>query len=85
MPMNFAHKPFGTFFRAPLCVPLFVALDRKWPVSHSLSWFFRCVSVEKMSVYLGGGGGGGSNMEQTGMLVGNFEFNPVKETHLGVP
>ena len=24
----------------------------------------------------GGGGGGGSHMEQTGMLVGNFEFNP---------
>ena len=22
------------------------------------------------------GGGGDSNMEQTGMLVGNFEFNP---------
>ena len=22
------------------------------------------------------GGGGNSNMEQTGMLVGNFEFNP---------
>ena len=24
----------------------------------------------------GGGGGGDSYMEQTGMLVGNFEFNP---------
>ena len=24
----------------------------------------------------GGGGGGDSNMEQTGMLVRNFEFNP---------
>ena len=24
----------------------------------------------------GGGGGGDSHMEQTGMLVGNFEFNP---------
>ena len=23
-----------------------------------------------------GGGGGDSHMEQTGMLVGNFEFNP---------
>ena len=54
MPMSFAHKRFGTFFRAPLCVPLFVALDRKRPISHSLSWFFRCVSVEKMSVYPGG-------------------------------
>ena len=29
------------------------------------------------------GGGGDSNMEQTGMLVGNFEFNP-KGDHLGV-
>ena len=25
---------------------------------------------------LPGGGGGDSYMEQTGMLVGNFEFNP---------
>ena len=24
----------------------------------------------------GGGGGGNSHMEQTGTLVGNFEFNP---------
>ena len=24
----------------------------------------------------GGGGGGNSNMKQTGMLVGNFEFDP---------
>ena len=24
----------------------------------------------------GAGGGGDSHMEQTGMLVGNFEFNP---------
>ena len=24
----------------------------------------------------GGGGGGDSHMEQTGMLVGDFEFNP---------
>ena len=24
----------------------------------------------------GGGGGGDSHMEQTGILVGNFEFNP---------
>ena len=31
----------------------------------------------------GVGGGGNSHMEQTGMLVGNFEFNP-KGDHLGV-
>jgi len=29
------------------------------------------------------GEGGHSHMEQTGMLVGNFEFNP-KGDHLGV-
>ena len=52
MPMSFAHKRSGTFFRTPLCVPLFVTLDQKRPVSHSLSWFFRCVSMEKMSVYV---------------------------------
>ena len=28
----------------------------------------------------GGGGGGDSHMKQTGMLVGNFEFSPQKET-----
>ena len=31
----------------------------------------------------GEGGGGNSHMEQTGMLVGKFEFNP-KGDHLGV-
>ena len=42
-----------------------------------------------MSLYLASllpehpGGGGDSRMEQTGMLVGNFEFNP-KGDHLGV-
>ena len=39
------------------------------------------VSTEKIGVTVhfspgGGGGGGESHMEQTGMLVGNFEFNP---------
>ena len=29
-----------------------------------------CISLAK------GGGGGNSHMKQTGMLVGNFEFNP---------
>ena len=29
-------------------------------------------------------GGGDSHMKQTGMLVGNFEFNPSKGDHLGV-
>ena len=27
-----------------------------------------------------GEGGGDSQMKQTGMLVGNFEFNPLEET-----
>ena len=41
-----------------------------------LSWklqFYQFLSI----VYPGGGGGGGDfQTEQTGMLVGNFEFNP---------
>ena len=32
----------------------------------------------------GGGGGGTSHMKRVGMLVGNFELNPLKETDLGV-
>ena len=31
-----------------------------------------------------GGGGGTSHMKRVGMLVGNFELNPLKETDLGV-
>ena len=30
------------------------------------------------------GGGGTSHMKRVGMLVGNFELNPLKETDLGV-
>jgi len=30
------------------------------------------------------GGGGDSHTEWTGMLVGNFEFNPQKETNPSV-
>ena len=33
-------------------------------------------STKSMYETPGGGGGGKSHMKQTGMLVGNFEFNP---------
>ena len=34
------------------------------------------VSIQTSFDPPGGGGGGDSHMKQTGMLVGNFEFNP---------
>ena len=37
---------------------------------------FSWTSTSRMPRNPGGGGGGDSYMEQTGMLVGNFEFNP---------
>ena len=37
----------------------------------------------KIPTIFPGGGGGDSHMEQTGMLVENFEFNP-KGDHLGM-
>ena len=33
-------------------------------------------SVNYCNILLDPGGGGDSHMERTGMLVGNFEFNP---------
>ena len=41
---------------------------------------FRMQKQETLQIVINGpypgGGGGNSHMEQTGMLVGNFEFNP---------
>ena len=37
---------------------------------------FACFDKENYVGHDPGGGGGDSHMEQTGMLVGTFEFNP---------
>ena len=47
-------------------------------------FLFRSTKPEPLLRARGGGGGGeDSHMEQTGMLVGNFELTP-KGDHLGV-
>ena len=49
--------------------------DKFWKIGYVADITDSVLSCCKSS-YLSRGGGGDSHMEQTGMLVGNFEFNP---------